>query len=52
MGHDQFHDTLEKIYLDWVNNFLTIEAFAAAYGITEAAASAIIEAGRLGSIWK
>lgn len=27
--------TLEDIYLDWVNNFLSPEGFAAYYGISE-----------------
>ena len=27
------HDTLEAMYLDWVNNFISIEKFAEYYGL-------------------
>lgn len=27
------HNTLEAVYLDWVNNFLTLEKFAEYYGL-------------------
>jgi hypothetical protein len=36
------HDTLEAVYLDWVNNFLSIERFAEHYGITEQQAHLLI----------
>lgn len=35
--------TLEAMYLDYVNNFLTVSAFAAHYGISEIVALAIIK---------
>ena len=35
-----------KIYLDWFNNFLTLEKFAEHYGIDETDAFYIIEVGR------
>ena len=34
------------IYLDWVNNFLTIPAFAAHYGMTNDQALKLIETQR------
>ena len=37
---------VKKMYLDYVNNFLTISAFADYYGITEKQAKKIIESGR------
>ena len=41
MSLDQF----TKIYLDYVNNFLSIQAFADHYGITEAEAAEIVKIG-------
>lgn len=38
---------LEKIYLDWVNNFLTVEKFASYYGIDEKGARFLIASLRL-----
>jgi hypothetical protein len=35
--------TLTTMYLDYVNNFLTVPAFAAHYGISEIVALAIIK---------
>lgn len=37
---------LVNTYLDWVNNFLTVEAFAEHYGLEVAAARIVIETGR------
>ena len=37
---------IETMYLDWVNNFLTVNAFAEHYGISVRIATAIIEEGR------
>jgi hypothetical protein len=34
---------LQNIYLDWVNNFLSIERFAEFYGISVSEASILIE---------
>lgn len=42
MSLDQF----SKMYLDWLNNYLTIERFAEDYDITVKAAKEIIELGR------
>ena len=36
----------QKMYLDWVNNFLTVSAFAEHYEITKEEAIEIIEWGR------
>ena len=36
----------QALYLDWVNNFLTVSKFADYYGITEAHAIAIIDSER------
>ena len=49
------HQYLADLYLDWFNNFLSIEAFAAHNGITEEHAQALIDLGKYyhenGSIW-
>lgn len=37
-----FQETLEAMYLDYANNFLTVKAFADHYGISEELAKAII----------
>ncbi len=39
--------TLQALYLDWVNNFITLYSFAEHHGITQRAATHIIEAGRI-----
>ncbi|MGF6139064.1 hypothetical protein [Pseudomonas laurylsulfatiphila] len=39
-------DTFVEMYLDWLNNFLSVEAFAAHYGLSLDKANQIIEAGR------
>ena len=36
----------EDMYLDYVNNFLTLEAFAEYYGINKTSARRIIKRGR------
>jgi hypothetical protein len=36
----------EKLYLDYVNNFLTVKAFAEYYGLSEGAARSLIEKER------
>tara|TARA_R100000353_G_scaffold126445_1_gene89779 strand:+ start:306 stop:443 length:138 start_codon:yes stop_codon:yes gene_type:complete len=38
---------LEKMYLDYVNNFLTVPRFAEYYGITVTEANEIINLGRI-----
>ena len=35
--------TLQNIYLDWANNFLTVERFAEVYGINTFQAAALIK---------
>ena len=35
-----------RIYLDWTNNYLSLEVFAAAYGWTYTKAAKVIEKGR------
>lgn len=35
-----------EMYLDWVNNFLTVACFADHYGMTEQAARELIERNR------
>ena len=39
-------ETLVKIYLDWVNNFLTVERYAEYYGIDKDEALWTIAEGR------
>jgi len=36
----------QEMYLDWVNNFLTVDAFASHYGITIECAEKIISDGK------
>lgn len=38
--------TCLELYLDYVNNFLTVSSFAEYYDMTEEAALSIIETGR------
>lgn len=35
-----------ELYLDWVNNFLTVESFASHHGFDNMTANRIIECGR------
>ena len=37
---------IHEMYLDYFNNFVTVERFAEYYGITETEAFAVIEAGK------
>ena len=39
-------DLVERLYLDWFNNFLTIERFAEYYNMTVEHAEKVIEIGR------
>lgn len=39
-------EALNEVYLDWLNNFVTIPAYASWYGIDEKEARDIIELGR------
>ena len=39
-------EVLNDVYLDWVSNFETIEAFADWYGVDKNEARAIIDMGR------
>lgn len=38
---------IEDLYIDWVNNFLTVPRFAEYYGLTEEQAHRVISTGRL-----
>lgn len=38
--------TLEEIYLDWINNFLSIQCFADHYGISDEDAQSLINTCR------
>ena len=44
------HDTLEAVYLDWVNNFISIEKFAEYYGLHEEDARRLILMARRGNL--
>lgn len=37
---------MQRIYLEYINNFLTLEAFASHYDISELQAQRIIDLGR------
>ena len=39
-------EKIENLYLDWVNNFLTVARFAEHYGMPEAKALRVINTGR------
>ena len=39
-------DLVERLYLDWFNNFLTIERFAEYYNMTVEQAEKVIEIGK------
>lgn len=39
-------DAFTAMYLDYVNNFITVEKFAEYYGITQTSAEFIIKTGR------
>lgn len=43
---DLDNDAIIKIYLDWVNNFLSLDKFAEHYGLDEIDANYIVEVGR------
>jgi len=40
------------MYLDWVNNFLTVARFAEYYGLDAVTASAVIDEGRALHEWR
>lgn len=44
---EQSNEEIIAIYLDWVNNFLSLDKFAEHYGIDEIDAHEIIELGRI-----
>tara|TARA_Y100001938_G_scaffold51063_1_gene71277 strand:- start:204 stop:488 length:285 start_codon:yes stop_codon:yes gene_type:complete len=44
--NDAMNDYKKEMYLDYLNNFLTIEKFASYYNMTEKDASKIINEGR------
>jgi hypothetical protein len=39
-------ENLEALYLDYLNNFLTVSAFADHYGMSDYQAEIILDAGR------
>ena len=41
-----FSDKLREVYLDWVNNYLSVDVFAEHNGLTYAQALDLIEVGR------
>jgi hypothetical protein len=43
MLKSKFAHDLHEVYLDWFNNFLTLQVFADYYGISEEFASALIK---------
>ncbi len=42
----QFEDTVLRLYLSYVNDFLTVEVFAEYYNLSESTAIKTIEIGR------
>jgi hypothetical protein len=44
---EQSNEEIIAIYLDWVNNFLSLDKFADHYGLDEIDAYEIIELGRI-----
>ena len=47
MNSKEVRDSLHNIYLEWTNNYLTIEKFAEHLEIPESHVYAIVEAGRV-----
>jgi len=43
---EQAADYFQELYLDWLNNFVTVAGFARYYNITEPAAERKIQIGR------
>lgn len=43
---DGIKNTLVEMYIDYVNNFISVEKFAEYYGITHGLASTFIDLGR------
>jgi hypothetical protein len=39
-------ETLAAFYLDWVNNYLTLDTFAEAYGLTASEAAFVLHAAQ------
>ena len=39
-------DALQAIYLDWVNNFISLSRFAEHYGLSDGAAYQLIESAK------
>ncbi len=42
-----YADSLQKVYLDWRNNFLSLEGYASYYGLSIEAAEQLIAAARI-----
>jgi hypothetical protein len=45
-AHNPIHKKHEHMYLDYVNNFVTVSAFAQYYGLTNEDALDVIDSGR------
>jgi hypothetical protein len=39
-------DAMQALYIEWLNNYLTVERFAEHMGLSESAARELIDAGR------
>ena len=50
--HENTHKFFEALYLEYVNNFLSVEGFARYYGFNVDHAKIVLEIGKQGSIWK
>ncbi len=46
-GKSELHAQLTRMYLEWVNDWVTVPNFAAWHGIPETAAQALIDIGRV-----
>ena len=42
----EIRDIFKRMYLDWINNFLTIKRFSEYYGISEKLSQEIIKKGK------
>ena len=42
-----YADSLQQVYLDWRNNFISLNSYASYYGLPVEAAQLLIDAARL-----
>ncbi len=47
---NKLKDEAERMYIDWCNNFLTVERFAEYYGLSVKEAINVIDEGRILSV--